>query len=249
MKKSLVLGLACLLLSACAVREEIPNSTILGDKLASEDVILVDTSSSFYPIPSLSLEEALFLVESDIRASFYGEHDNDFLRLLGRSLEDSDWRYQSTVGLETWVLLGEIWSEYPDENTEALAREVLQQMFKKLAFRVDSAVFDQETEDILVRILISPMGAPSFATLDFVQNYFYQVIESEDVLAMDLEDYVYFDNLASQGLLVKILDNSKDMSYGKEEELYLRLAKKPGGYQVDVDDWHDIRNYAIDYAG
>lgn len=249
MKKKAVVGLCCLLLSGCVSAEEGNQSTVHGEKLVHEDVILTETGSSFYPIPSLSLEEAVFLVEQEIRASFFGEHNQEFLSKVGRSLEESKRWHSNTIWMETGNVLAQIWSEYPDVDTQALVTEVLGQMFQKLAYRVDSAVEDGETGDIILKILVAPMGAVSFATEDFVQEYFYQVIESVDVLALTMEEYVYYDNLASQGLLVKILENTREMTYGKEQELSLRLVKAEDGYQMDEEDWYQIRHYSIDYTG
>ncbi len=239
--------LLCGLLSACSVAEELPLSE--PEKLVMEDVVLGETGSSFYANPQLSLEEALFLVEQDIQACFFQQHDPVFLAEIGRSLEDSQWMQQSTVWMETGNLLSKIWSEYPDEDTHALAKEVLSQMFQKMAYRVDSAEFEEETGDILVKILVAPMGAVGFATEEFLQDYFYQVIEGADVLTMSLEDYIHYDNLACQGLLVKILDNTREMSYGKEQELTLRLISREDGFQVDTEDWYQLRGLAVDYVG
>lgn len=241
--------LALLALTSCTVVEEAPILENSGDKLVLEEVISADISSSFYPIPSLNLDEAMYLVENDIKSSFFNLHAPEFLTLIGRSEEDSHWRFQSTVWLEAGVLLDEMWAEYPDQDTEALAKEVVSQMFQRLIFSVDSADFDEETEDILVEITVFPMSAVDFADEETLLVYFTQVTHHVDVLTVEMENYVYYDNLSTQGLLVKVLDNTQNMEYAQEQAMLIRLVKEDGGYQVDLDDWYQFREYTIDYQG
>lgn len=241
--------LSLLLLTSCTVAEEVPISEANADKLVQEDVILADVSSSFYPMVEMSLENAMYLVENDIKSSFYDIHDPDFLALLERSVEDSQWRFQSTVWLEAGVLLDEIWAEYPDQDTEALAKEVLSQMFKQMSFSVDSAHHEEESDDILVKVTVFPVTSVNFLDDDTILAYFTQVTHDVDVMEIEMEEYVHYDNLSTQGLLVKVLDNAQNMEFGRGQELLIRLVKEEGGYQLDLDDWYQFREYVMDYQG
>lgn len=243
-----VMLLLCLMLTGCAVVEDVSISNMepAVEQSSSLEFEVLGESTLF---PLLSTENVIQMVTADINAQFLNNHDPDYLALLGRTEAESVAYFQKNVGLEAQVLLDVIWAEYPDETTWAEATAVVELLYQRLAFRVHSAHEDEETGHFQVKIAIAPVSGVDFATESYLLAHFEEVTQETDVLSIHQEDYEYYDNIASLSILNYLRQGVSELSYGKEQELVLELVKEEFGYRVDIQDWYQLRELALDYKG
>lgn len=230
--------------------ETLPYFSIPSSPRSQEEIIHIihDSFQAFYRTEAKLETE---MVES--ADSIYGqampppEESQTTLASFFFTLETQRQELQTQVfSEEVMPLLSALWAEYPTEENQILAQEVIARYYQNIAYEIEAIELEEETGDYLVHFSIFPLCFPDYLKKNYLQENFNEVSKNAQMAHISLERYIYYDNLACSKILQELLIQ-EESPHSTAEEYTLRLQHNTEGYTIDKSDWFGLHNLLFQY--
>lgn len=218
--------LLTLLCSACTM--SVLDNTPMGEEPVPQEQILAPD----YFYPNLSLEEAQYWVTADLEALYYCFYEENYLEYVKISPEEIDQRRLLWLSQDVPLLLDRLWSEYPQEECLSLAKEVMEKFYYSFRFRVVSVELIEESTSFALVLEYQSLLFPDSFTKEYIQENFDFISQNVQMSSISQENYLHYDNIATQRLLRELL-RLESFSYGELETLELYLDASAQGYYLN----------------
>ena len=195
----------------------------------------------------LTEKDAEAYVKGHLDAAYLGSYSKDYIDLVeDMSEDDAKEMHQQNVEDETYFLLTFLEVEYPTDEINERAEEIMDRIYAKSKYTVGTGSKTKDG-DFVVEVTVSPIDLYNLLT----EDDFFDALDragfegDETPEEMEAVDAVF-------GMLILDALESKldDIEYGKDQTIMLQLKPDEEGYYTLVEaGMQKVDEVMVDYSG
>lgn len=196
----------------------------------------------------LTEKDAETYVKGHLDAAYLGTYAQDYIDLVEDMTEDeAKSMHEDNVEIEVQqYLLPYLEVEYPTDEINQKATEVMEAIYSKAQYKIGSATKTKDN-DFAVEVTVSPIEVLNLLTSD---DFFNALEESGYYEAETQEELEAADAIFGMLMLERLEELLPQLSYGKDQIIMLQLKQDDEGYYSLVDTgMQTLDTCIVDYSG